>query len=283
MNKLPAPAQFGIQVISRFVDNQGMLLASALAYHILLSIIPFALLVIIGLSHLMPVEQLSVYLHEIMSGFGAAAAGFIVEQTQAAYEKREALGFTSLIGLTIFFVAAFRSVRGALNQMFSGLADYEEPVLWMRILLPYVYAIVLAAGIVVITLFAGLLDATVPEQWIVLGYTLPLGTIGEVMLRIMIIMAQVILFALVYKVFPHVYIKWKHAFIGGLVATLLWELARRIVVWFSSTLSVANLLYGGFAVLITMLIALEAAAMILLLGAQTIAVYNDSEKPEKDG
>jgi YihY family inner membrane protein len=282
-NKLPAPVQFGIQVISRFVENQGMLLASALAYHILLSIIPFALLVLIGLSHLMPVEQLSEYLHEIMSGFGPAAASFIVEQTQNAYEKREALGITSMIGLTIFFVSAFRSVRGALNQMFSGLINYEEPVLWIRILLPYLYAVVLASGIVVITLFAGLLDATVPEQWVFFGHVLPVASISEVTLRIMIILAEMMLFALIYKVFPHVYVKWKHAFIGGLAATLLWELARYIVVWFSGTLSVANLLYGGFAVLITMLIALEAAAVILLLGAQTIAVYNDSERSEKGG
>ncbi|MBE9516810.1 MAG: YihY/virulence factor BrkB family protein [Proteobacteria bacterium] len=281
IDSLPAPVQFpvqfGIRVVIRFAGNQGMLLASALAYHVLLAIIPFALLVLIGLSHLMPVDQLNVYLREVMSGFGDAAASFVVEQTQAAYKNREALGITSIIGLIIFFVSAFRSIRNALNRMFLGLAGFNEPGLWLRILLPYLYALVLGSGIVVITLFTGVLDATVPAQWIVFGYTLPLATIGEVTLRIMSILVEVLLFSLVYKVVPHVYIKWKHAFIGGLAATLLWELVRRAVVWFSSTLSVANVLYGSFAAMITMLIALEAAAVILLLGAQTIAVYNDSD------
>jgi uncharacterized BrkB/YihY/UPF0761 family membrane protein len=44
-------------------------------------------------------------------------------------------------------------------------------------------------------------------------------------------------------------------------------------VWYFSTLSMVNLIYGTFAAAIVVLLSLEAGAVILLLGAQVIAEY----------
>jgi len=45
------------------------------------------------------------------------------------------------------------------------------------------------------------------------------------------------------------------------------------MVWYFSTLSLVNVIYGSFAATIIILLSLEAAAIILLLGAQVIAEY----------
>jgi uncharacterized BrkB/YihY/UPF0761 family membrane protein len=65
----------------------------------------------------------------------------------------------------------------------------------------------------------------------------------------------------------------RHALIGGITATLLWELTRHFLLWYFSTLSLVNIVYGAFASVIIILLSLEAAAIILLLGAQVIAEY----------
>jgi uncharacterized BrkB/YihY/UPF0761 family membrane protein len=65
----------------------------------------------------------------------------------------------------------------------------------------------------------------------------------------------------------------RHALVGGLTATLLWEITRRILVWYFSTLSFVNIVYGTLATAVIILLTLEAAAIILLLGAQVIAEY----------
>jgi uncharacterized BrkB/YihY/UPF0761 family membrane protein len=53
----------------------------------------------------------------------------------------------------------------------------------------------------------------------------------------------------------------------------LWEITRHILVWYFSTLSLVNIIYGAFATAIILLVSLEAAALILLFGAQVIAEY----------
>jgi membrane protein len=56
-------------------------------------------------------------------------------------------------------------------------------------------------------------------------------------------------------------------------ATIVWELTRHFLVWYFSTLSLVNLVYGTFAAAIIILLSLEVGALILLVGAQVIAEY----------
>jgi membrane protein len=68
-------------------------------------------------------------------------------------------------------------------------------------------------------------------------------------------------------------LSFQHALIGGVTAAILWEITRHILVWYFSTLSLVNLIYGAFATAIIILLSLEAGAIILLFGAQVIAEY----------
>jgi membrane protein len=66
-------------------------------------------------------------------------------------------------------------------------------------------------------------------------------------------------------------------------AALLWEVTRHILVWYFSTLSIVNLVYGTLATAVVILLSLEAAALILLLGAQVIASYERIGTDEASG
>jgi uncharacterized BrkB/YihY/UPF0761 family membrane protein len=65
----------------------------------------------------------------------------------------------------------------------------------------------------------------------------------------------------------------RHALLGGVTATVLWEISRHLLVWYFSTLSLVNVIYGTFATAIIILLSLEVAAIILLFGAQVISEY----------
>jgi len=64
-----------------------------------------------------------------------------------------------------------------------------------------------------------------------------------------------------------------HALIGGATATVLWEIIRHGLAWYFATLSQVNLVYGSLTTAIIVLLSLEIAAALLLLGAQVIAEY----------
>ena len=48
---IPGVAHFGLRTLKAFRANQGLLLAGAVAYYALLSIVPLLILVVIALSH----------------------------------------------------------------------------------------------------------------------------------------------------------------------------------------------------------------------------------------
>ena len=69
---LAHPGAFARQVLRGFMRNQGLLLAGAVAYYALLSVVPLLILAVIGLSHLVDqaelLETLGRYLEWLLPG-----------------------------------------------------------------------------------------------------------------------------------------------------------------------------------------------------------------------
>ena len=76
-----------------------------------------------------------------------------------------------------------------------------------------------------------------------------------------------------YMSLPVGRLRLRHALIGGVTAALLWEVTRRLLVLYFATLSQVNVVYGSLTTAIVVLLSLEIAATLLLLGAQVISEY----------
>ena len=83
-----------------------------------------------------------------------------------------------------------------------------------------------------------------------------------------------------YLVMPVGHLSIRHALLGGITATLLWEVTRRLLVWYFSTLSQVNVVYGSLTTAIVVLLSLEIAATLVLFGAQVIAQYERLEREQ---
>ena len=94
---------------------------------------------------------------------------------------------------------------------------------------------------------------------------------------------EVLVLTSIYLVMPVGRLAPRHALIGGATATLLWEVTRHVLVWYFSTLSQVKLVYGSLATSIVVLLSLDIAAMVLLLGAQVIAEYERGRKGRRAG
>ena len=118
---------------------------------------------------------------------------------------------------------------------------------------------------------AGAIEALEKRQLIIFGWNLSLEGTSGVALHILGIIGEVLMLTSIYLVMPVMPITFRHALIGGMAATILWEILRRVLVWYYSVLSMVNVIYGSFATAVVALLSIEAAAVILLLGAQVIA------------
>jgi YihY family inner membrane protein len=86
-------------------------------------------------------------------------------------------------------------------------------------------------------------------------------------------MGEVFVLTSIYLVMPVGHPSWRHAMIGAITATVLWEITRHLLVWYFGTLSQVSVVYGSLTTSIVVLLTFEIGATLLLLGAQVIAEY----------
>jgi YihY family inner membrane protein len=147
----------------------------------------------------------------------------------------------------------------------------------VSVLIPYLYILFLGVGLLVVTVMAGALQSLAMQTLDVLGRDWSLSGVSRALLYLIGIGGEVLVLASIYFVMPVGRLSWRHALIGGVSATVLWEISRHVLVWYFATLSQVRTVYGSLTTAIIVLLSLEIAAIVLLFGAQVIAEYERIE------
>jgi len=143
-------------------------------------------------------------------------------------------------------------------------------------LLPYLFILFLGLGLLIVTFVAGKLALLATHNITVFGVPHSLEDLSDYLLYLLGVAGEILILTAIYLVMPVGRLSFRHALIGGVSAGLLWEMTRHVLVWYYGTISQVRLVYGSFATAIAVLLSVEIAAIVLLLGAQVIAEY---EKP----
>ena len=268
------PGRFTLQVLKAFQKNQGLLLSGALAYYILLSVIPLFTFLLLMLSHLIDeaalLATLRRYIGLIIPGDSAA----VLEQVRNILEHREVAGWVVLGAMLFFSSLAFSVLESAMSIIFVHRVRHKPRPLIVSLLLPYLYILMLGVGFLVMTVIASLLQSMSDDQLVLLGRGWSLDRLSVVLLYLTGVAGLILVLTSIYLVMPpRGRISPRHALVGGIMVGLLWEATRHILLWYFSTLSVVGVVYGSLATTIIGLLSLEIASIILLLGAQVIAEY----------
>lgn len=262
---------FLLRVLSGFKRNQGLLLSGAVAYYTLLSIVPMLILSLIALSHFMNEDHLfqtvSTYLQMVMPSL----APTLTEQIRGFLNHREVVGIVGFIVMLFFSSMAFTVLENAMSVIFFHHVKIKRRHFLVSAIIPYIYIFLLGLGILFVTFIAGALETFENKQLLIFGWSLRLAGSPGIALYILGMIGEVLMLTSLYLVMPVGRITFRHALTGGIIATFLWEITRRVLVWYYSTLSLVNLIYGSFATAVVTLLSIEVAAIILLLCAQVIA------------
>lgn len=255
------PSRFALQVLRAFRAHQGLLLAGAIAYYTLLSIVPLFSLLLVALSHIVDERQLLAMTRSLLDVVTADQAPALMEQFKTFLTHRAVVGSFGLLVMLFFSSLAFSVLEQCMAIIFYHRAQERKRHVIVSAAMPYLFIVVLGLGLLLVTVAATIVQAT--------ELSLPSGPLlyaaGVVGLALML--------TAFYLVMPVGHLSFKHALVGGVSATVLWEIARHIMVWYFHTLSMVNVIYGTFATAVLALLSLEVAALILLLGAQVIAEF----------
>jgi YihY family inner membrane protein len=270
---LRRPGAFALEVLRAFRRNQGLLLAGAVAYYTLLSIVPLLILLVFALSRFVPEQQLLAtigrYADLVVPAMGAA----IVSTLDAFLDTGAVMSGILLVTLVVFSSLAFTALENAFAVIFHHRFRARSRHWAISAAIPYCYIVVLGVGLLVVTLVSGGLQALTREEVAWLGESATLGRVSSALLYVLGVAGEILLLASIYFVMPVGQLSWRHALVGGVVAGLLWEATRHLLVWYFGTLSQVQVVYGAFATTIAILLSLEIASGVLLLGAQAIAEF----------
>ncbi|MCK9419952.1 MAG: YihY/virulence factor BrkB family protein [Nitrospirae bacterium] len=262
---------FLVSVARDFKRNQGLLLAGAIAYYTLLSIVPLSILALIVLSRFIEkgllFHTLSTYIEMMIPGYAAT----LTEQVLVFLEHGKSVGSFVLLAMLFFSSIAFTVLESAMSVIFFHRVRTQRRHYLLSAIIPYIYIFVFGLGILLVSFIAGAIETHSGRQLVIFGWGLSLEGPSFFALYLMGILGEVLLVTSFYLIMPAVRITFRHALMGGTIATVLWELTRRVLVWYYSVLSTVTVIYGSFATSVVALLSLEAIAVIILLGAQIIA------------
>lgn len=267
------PLAFVRRVIAGFRANQGFLLAGAVAYYTLLSLVPMLALILVALSQVIEPALLLDTARHYLALLAPGQEAAITEQIALFVAHWKVVGAIGVLILLFFSSLAFTVLENAMSVIFYHRVAVRRRRFLISAMIPYLYILFLALGFMLVSLVSGGLQHLGSEQITLLGKSWSLSQTAALLLYLLGVVGEVLMLTSLYLVMPVGRLALRHALIGGITATLLWELTRHFLLWYFSTLSLVNVIYGTFATTIIALLSLEAAAVIVLLGAQVIAEY----------
>lgn len=275
---LKHPGAFSMRVLRSFRANQGYLLAGAVAYNTLLSILPLLILILIVMARFVDETALLTTLSRYMDLVVPGQSDMIMGELALFVQHRHVIGWVLVVTLLFFSSLAFTVLENAMSVIFYHRVVIRRRHFIISALIPFLCILFLGIGTLVVTFVAGALEAMGQESVEFLGRARSLVGISGFLLYLVGVAGEVIVLTAIYMVMPVGRPSWRHALIGGVTAGLLWELTRHVLVWYFSTLSQVRIVYGSLATAIVVLLSLEVAALVLLLGAQVIAEYERSDR-----
>ena len=271
--------RFGGRVIRRLYRGHGLLLASAIAFDTLLSIVPLLALSLVVLTFIVSPTDARRLLSGLVNSLLPGASAPVTRAYSTFLEHRDVVGWFGLAGLIVFGAGAFRTAREAMTIVFETRSA-EVKRHRASFLLPLVYAALTALGLIAGTVALTVVDAVPADGFTLLGRRVAVAEASRVVLGLIGFIGLVALFTSFYRVLPASRVALRHVLLGALIAAIAWELVRRLLVWYFEHLSLVGAVYGSLASVIVLLIFLYVGAFVFLVGAQVVAEIGRSARAQ---
>ena len=279
---LKRPGDFAIRTLKGFRANQGLLLAGAVAYYALLSIVPLLILIVIALSHVIDQAELLQTLGRYLEWLLPGQSDLFVEELENFLIHRGFIGWVLLATMIFFSSLAFAVLENAMSVIFFHRVAVRRRHFLVSAIIPYCYIMFLGVGFLLVTLVAHGLQVIGEESIHLLGVSWSLDGFSGMLLYLLGFGGEIFVIASIYMVMPVGKLSLRHALIGAITAATLWEITRHVLVWYFATLSQIGQVYGSLTAAIVVLMSLEIAAGLLLLGAQVISEFERLGQPDHE-
>jgi membrane protein len=256
--------RFARTVARRFAADRCSRVAGALAFTTVLAVVPLSAVSFAVLSVFPVFEAWMTAINNFIYGNFVPAAGDVVNRYLQQFAANA--GRLTVWGLAFLFVTAVMLIA-TIEKAFNDIWHVRRQRKFSRRITAY-WA--------VITLGPALIGASLSITSYLLS--LPWFTREPVLaglrpfaLGVTPVVFEFAAFVLLYTIVPNCPVRLRHAAIGAVVATVLFEVAKRVFGGFVVSFSTYRAIYGAVAALPVFLIWIYLSWVVTLLGAQVTA------------
>jgi membrane protein len=255
-----------------FGEDDGAVVSRSIAYYALFSLFPLLLAVLTLASTFVATETVENEIVGWIERYLPIASDLVESNIQQALAARNTAGILALLSLIWSATGVFTAMYRAVNRAWD---NPKSKLFWREKL--FGLSLVLIVGFLLLSTTLVSTVASVLQSWqgSILGWE-PLADPRTAALTgwlstLVPILISVITFIVLYRTIPQSPVTWRDVWLGGLLAGLIWEVARRLYTWYLANFASYNLIYGSVGAIIGFLLWAYLSAMILLLGAEFTA------------
>jgi membrane protein len=246
----------------KFKEKDLFTLAAAVSFYAFLSLFPFFIMLLyvssLFLKEAVTVEKIRLHLRL----FPPSVIDTVIANLKNILESGQILSVVSFLFLIYFAFNVFTHLEQALSKIFGTDKRREG---WKANLRAFSFFLI-TAFVLLLLFFSGntflILAAKLERIPLVNSYVLIL--IGHVVI-------ETFFFALSYKFLSRRRLSFRRALMGGLVATVLWEILKHIFGVYIVRINLYSVIYGSIGSLILLLLWIYYSVLVYLLGAEVIA------------
>ncbi len=249
-------------VVQRFFQQRCNETAASLSYTSLLSLVPMLAVIFAAFSSFPMFQDVFEQLQHFVFKNLVPSSGDVIEQYLNLFvEKASKLTFIGMISLFVIALMLMWQVDKSLNTIWQTKKSNN----FLRTFLTYWAVLTLGPILMGLSL---MLTSYITSLPLINSAADTVGLKSEFLLLIPIIMTMTS-FTLVYLIVPNTKVPFLHAIVGGLTATILFELSKKGFAFYISNNKTYSNLYGALATIPIFLVWIYISWLVTLLGAMT--------------
>jgi len=269
------------RVWNQSAEDNVPFLAGGLAFNVLLALVPFALLLVTGLSFLLgsgpdeAARTVTTLVELLLPNDAPGASALLRDVVGDILVTRRSVTLYSAIGFAWFSTRLFGSLRSTLALTFDGT---DRGIVAGK-LFDFAATIVATVAVVAYVVVSAYLDLATTQGLALLREVGlredAMGTVGYLLGRLLALSLVLALFHALYRGLPRRRPPRDAAFIGALVATLLFEIARHLFGVIVAQTDPGSLYTGTIAAIVSVVFWTYYGSFLFLVGgevAQAVAL-----------
>jgi len=256
------------RALQGFQRHQAFFLAAGLSFYFMICLIPLLFLTVSLAGFILSKEAASRYVIGLVAQYLPVYKKEIANFLTHLIGARRVSGVLGTLILVIFSTQVFASIRLVLNQ----ILEVKERGFWRGVLFDCLMILLIAAcffaTIGMTTVYAWFRAEMRPLhlpvwlwEWSWIGLTLFFSA-G--------------MFFLVYRFVPNRWVSNYAAFMGALVASVLWEIAKQLFRLYVQEVGVYDKIYGPMGILMALIMLIYYSALVFIFGAELIREVEDA-------